>query len=56
MTAQQIIETWIQSAAACDQWDSLEEDEKIEFAFNLGKEEGILVAIKSHAEVSESLS
>ena len=37
MTAQQIIEKWNQSADEYNQWDILGEDEKLEFAFLLGR-------------------
>ena len=37
MTAQQIIEKWNQAADEYNQWDTLGEDEKLEFAFLLGR-------------------
>lgn len=41
MTYAEIVKQWNDNADELNQWSDLGEDEKIEFAYSLGKDEGV---------------
>ena len=55
MKHQNVIEAWNNQADEWNQWTDLGEDEKVEFAFEFGCQEGVVVAMKTHKEVCDSM-